>query len=158
MADQNTYLRYKRDQKLLVYWIIHTSNSIIKSFPSDALTAVNTTGEVRLSTLVSLCGLIAKHIKPIPTTIYRLFQSIIEARKETHGLFQQIVANNPDPDIEKSNISHKYWIDGLTEPFKALGGDSWISKQNGETEGADEEDGDEVIFANKFSVLSLDER
>src|SRR5712664_3614347 len=102
MADQNTYLRYKRDQKLLVYWITHTSNSIIKSFPSDAPMAVNTTGEVRLSTLVSLSGLIAGHIKPIPATIYRLFQSIIAARKETHTLFQQIVTSCPDPDVEKS--------------------------------------------------------
>ena len=155
MADQNTYLRYKRDQKLLVYWITHTSNNIIKSFPSDVSINVNTTGEVRLSTLVSLSGLIAKYIKPIPATIYRLFQSIIAARKETHALFQQVVANCPDPDIEKSNISHKHWIDGLTEAFKALGGDLWGSERKGEKDGADEEDEDEVIFANKFSALSL---
>ena len=93
MADQNTYLRYKRYQKLLVYWITHTSNRIIKSFPSDAPTAANTTGEVSLSTLISLSGLIAKHINPIPTTIYRLFQSIIAAREQTYAVFQQIVAN-----------------------------------------------------------------
>ncbi|OXV06093.1 hypothetical protein Egran_06139 [Elaphomyces granulatus] len=155
MADQNTYLRYKRDQKLLVYWITHTSNSIIKSFPSDAPMAVNTTGEVRLSTLVSLSGLIAGHIKPIPATIYRLFQSIIAARKETHTLFQQIVTSCPDPDVEKSNISHKHWIDGLTEAFKALGGDLWTTEQKSEKDRADEEDEEEVIFANKFSALSL---
>jgi hypothetical protein len=109
-----------------------------------------------LSTLVSLSQLISKHINPIPATIYRLFQSIIAARKETHALFQQIVANKPDPDIEKSNVSHKHWIDGLTEAFKALGGDLWISRQKTETEGTDEEDEDEVIFANKFSALNLD--
>lgn len=156
MAYMNTYLQYKRDQKLLVYWIIHASNSIIKSFPSHAPAVEDTTGELRLSTLISLSALIAKHISPIPTTIYRLLQSIISSREGTHALFQRIVANNPDPDIEKSNISHKYWIDGLTEAFKALGGEVWVSRQKGQTEGADEEDEDEVIFSNHFSVLSLD--
>lgn len=119
MADHNTYLKYKRDQKLLVYWIIHTSNRIIKLLPSDvAARAPNVTGQISLSTLVSLSQLIAKHVDSIPATIYRLFQSIIAARNETNFWFLQLVAENLDPEIEKSNVSHKHWIDGLTEAFK----------------------------------------
>ncbi|KZF19909.1 hypothetical protein L228DRAFT_256894 [Xylona heveae TC161] len=132
MAEQHSaYLRYKRDQRFLVYWII------------------------QLSSLISLSKLIAKHARGIPATIYRLFQSIIAARKETHELFLQIVADKPDPEIEKSNVSHKYWIDGLTEAFNALGGEKWASVQKNHSGGADEEDEEEVIFANKFSALHL---
>lgn len=53
MADRNTYIKYKRDQRLLVYWIAHTSNQIIKT-SFKAPVAVNTTGEVSLATLKSL--------------------------------------------------------------------------------------------------------
>lgn len=154
MADRNTYLRYKRDQMLLVYWIANTSNRIIKATAAEASVAINTTGEVSLATLKSLSGLIADHIKPIPDTIFRLFQSIIEAGKETHVLFLGIVANNPDPDIQKNNVPHKHWIDGLTEAFHALGAESWLSGRRDDL-GTSDEDEEEVIFANKFSTLSL---
>ncbi|RJE23061.1 hypothetical protein PHISCL_04590 [Aspergillus sclerotialis] len=157
MADKNTYLKYKRDQRLLTYWIIHASNEIIKTLPSDEPVTANTTGEVSLATLKSLSKLIADHIKPIPITIFLLFQSIIEARKETHGFFQRIVASNPDPDIQKSNDSHKHWIDGLTDAFNALGGESWMSTQRVKP-GVADEDQEKVIFSNAFSILSLDEK
>ncbi|WEW56191.1 hypothetical protein PRK78_001628 [Emydomyces testavorans] len=159
MAGHNTYLKYKRDQKLLVYWIIHTSNRIVKLFPSERSPPANTTGQISLSTLVSLSQLIAKHINPIPATIYRLFRSIIAARQEIHAIFRQLVAKHPDPETEKSNVSHKHWIDGLTEALKALGGELWISEQKNEIKGADEEDEEdeeEAIFTNIFSALRLD--
>lgn len=162
MADQNSYLRYKRDTRHLLYWMIHASNSIIKSSSSLPISdaapiTVNTTGQITASALVPLSKLIAKHISPIPSTIYRLFQSVIEARTATHTLFQQIVAKKPDPEIERSNVSHKRFIDTLTEAFEVLGGKAWASKQKSETVISDEEDVDEVIFTNKFSVLGLDE-
>jgi hypothetical protein len=33
MADRNSYLQYKRDTKFLIFWLIRTSNAIIKSSP-----------------------------------------------------------------------------------------------------------------------------
>ncbi|CAG8938089.1 unnamed protein product [Penicillium salamii] len=155
MADRNAYLRYKRDQRHLVYWIVNTSAGIIHKSPSEASTAINTTGVVSLATLQSLSALIAKHLSPIPTTIFRLFESIIDARKETHDFFLKITAAAKDPEIQKSNDSHKHWIDGLTQAFHALGGDIWKAKKSSRSDVLDEDE-DEVIFANKFSTLSLD--
>jgi hypothetical protein len=66
------------------------------------------------------------------------------------------VSRKPDPEIERSNTSHKRFIDVLTEAFRALGGDAWIARQKAATEPLDEEDLDQVIFANQFSLLELD--
>ncbi|KAL2825294.1 hypothetical protein BDW59DRAFT_161774 [Aspergillus cavernicola] len=126
--------------KLLVYWILHASNNIIKSFPAQASIPLNTTGKITLSTLVSLSELVAKHVKPVPATIYRLFQSVIGARRQTHSLFQQLIADDPDPEIEKSNVFHEFWINGLTKAFNLLGGEGWLSGQKSATEKSDEED------------------
>ncbi|CAG8273987.1 unnamed protein product [Penicillium salamii] len=155
MADRNAYLRYKRDQRHLVYWIVNTSAGIIHKSPSEASTAINTTGVVSLATLQSLSALIAKHLSPIPTTIFRLFESIIDARKETHDFFLKITAATKDPEVQKSNDSHKHWINGLTEAFHALGGNIWKAEKSSRSDVLDEDE-DEVIFANKFSTLSLD--
>jgi hypothetical protein len=164
MADQNSYLRYKRDTRHLLYWMIHASNTILKSSASLPATAsdatlktVNTTGQITVSALVPMSKLIAEHINPIPSTIYRILQSVIDARKATYAVFQQIVTKKPDPEIERSNASHKHFIDSLTEAFEALGGKVWVSKQNSANETPDEEDTEDVIFANKFSALNLSE-
>jgi len=100
----NAYTQYKRDQKLLVYWLVHASNTIIRRFPVTV--PLNTTGEMSLSTLVTLSGLVAKHIKPqaVPATIYRLLRSVIDARKQTHSIVQQIVADKPDPNVRKATF------------------------------------------------------
>jgi hypothetical protein len=164
MADQNSYLRYKRDTRDLLYWMIHASNSIIKSSVSvkaqgenASFMGVNTTGQLTVSALVPVSKLIAEHVNPIPSTIYRLFQSVIDARKATHAVFEQIVSKKPDPEIEKSNISHKHFIDSLTEAFETLGGKVWASKLKSENERPDEEDREEVIFLNQFSALNISE-
>ncbi|KUJ19339.1 uncharacterized protein LY89DRAFT_731741 [Mollisia scopiformis] len=140
MADQNSYLAYKRDTRQLLFWMIHASNSIIKSsIPSPAAgidgapTTVNTTGQITVASMVPMASLVAKYIKPIPSTIYRLFESVIAARKASHAIFQQIAAQKPDPEIEKSNMSHRIFIDALTKAFAALGGNSWRSEKMAET-------------------------
>ena len=154
----------------MVHWMINTSNSIIKSSSSKLIlessssaptlnptpASVNMTGEIPVSAFVPLSNLIAKHINPIPSIIYRLFQSVIDARTATHALFQQIVATKPDPEVEKSNASHRCFIDALTEAFKTLGGEEWASRSKSETSNPDEEDIDEVLFTNKFSTLGID--
>jgi hypothetical protein len=172
MADHNSYLRYKRDTKYLLRWMIHTSNGIIKSSSSQPIPessslapapnlipgAVNTTGEIPVSAFVPLSKLIAKHINPIPSIIYRLFQSVIDTRTATHALFQQIIAIKPDPEIERSNVSHRYFIDALTGAFEALGGEEWAATPKSETSNPNEDDIHEVLFMNKFSTLGLDGR
>lgn len=162
MADRNSYLAYKRDTRHLLYWMIHAYNIIVKSSPpllisGDSPAAVNTTGQIKVSAFVPVSKLIAEHIKSVPSVIYRLFRSVIAARSSAHAVFQQVVANKPDPEIEKSNVSHKCFIDALTDAFKVLGGDEWASKQKLETEDINEEEIEQIIFANKFSTLGLDE-
>jgi len=126
--------------------MIHASNSVIKSSSSlpvlDAAPTVNTMDEIPVSALVPVSKLVAKHMSPIPSTIYRLFQSIIAVRTATHALFQQTVAKKPDPEIERSNASHRHFIDALTEAFKALGGEVWALRQKSETDDLDEEERD----------------
>ncbi|RDW83736.1 uncharacterized protein DSM5745_04062 [Aspergillus mulundensis] len=155
MSPSNTYIRYKRDQKLLVYWLIHASNAIIKSFPAETTIPLNTSGEIKISTLVSLSEVISKRISPIPTSIYRLFQSVIGARRQTHLFFKQLAAEDPDPEIEASNVSHEYWLNGLVKAFAILGGETWLSERQNAPDAADEGDEDE-IFSNKFAGLNLD--
>ncbi|KGO50194.1 Uncharacterized conserved protein UCP028035 [Penicillium expansum] len=140
MADHNTYLQYKRDERHLVYWIIHASAHIIKKFPSHNTQDINLTGAISLSTLKSLSQLIAKHIDPIPTTIFRLFASVIDARKRTQRLYIQTTTSDPDPEIQKSNVSHQHWIEGLSEAFNLLGGETW---QEGKKDAPDTFDEDE---------------
>lgn len=155
MADRNTYLTYKRDQSRLVYWILQTSAEITQQHPSEAATAINSTGAVSLTTLQSLSALIAKHLHPIPATIFRLFESIIDARKETHNLFLNITTSDRDSEVQKSNRSHEHWIDGLTRAFHAMGGKTWKARKNSRSDVPDEDE-EEVIFSNQFSTLSLD--
>ncbi|OBT60983.1 hypothetical protein VE03_09640 [Pseudogymnoascus sp. 23342-1-I1] len=158
MADHNSYLAYKRDTRRLIYWMVHASNSIIKSSAVSIPDAtLNTTGAIKISAIVPTSKLIAKHINPVPSNIYRLFQSVISVRTATLSLYRQIVSKKPDPEIEKSNDTHKHFIDTLTEAFESLGGNLWASQQNPESAPSNGEDEDEVIFANKFSVLGVND-
>ena len=120
MADRTTYLNYKQDQKLLVYWITRVCNNITNTSPSEPPVVPVSTGEVSVATLKELSELIARHNKQIPVTIYQLFWSIIEARRERHLLFLKIAASNPDPKIQKNNDTHSHWINGLTDAFNIL--------------------------------------
>ncbi|KFY43601.1 hypothetical protein V494_01901 [Pseudogymnoascus sp. VKM F-4513 (FW-928)] len=149
MADHNSYLAYKRDTRRLIYWMIHASNSIIKSTPAISIqeaapTTLNTTGEIRISALVPTSKLIASHISPVPSTVYRLFQSVIAVRTATHSLFQRTVSKTLDPEIERSNATHKYFIDTLTEAFESLGGKLWASQEKSKAASPVEEDEDEA--------------
>ncbi|KAF2868102.1 hypothetical protein BDV95DRAFT_580257 [Massariosphaeria phaeospora] len=119
------YLTYKKDTSRLLYWVINTSNGILQSGASAeerAPVTVNSTGQSTVSEIVSMAKLIAKHVQPVPAAVFRLFQAVIKARSTTHDAFQQIVNQTPDPEIERSNATHKHFIDALTEAFHALGG------------------------------------
>ncbi|KAI1769818.1 hypothetical protein F4818DRAFT_314205 [Hypoxylon cercidicola] len=158
MAPLNSYLAYKRDTSRLIYWIIKTSNAIISSsstLPEDAPKTPNSNGGVTVSGLVTLSKLIAKHIDFVPPAILGLFDAVIQARTTAYESFQQFVANKPDPDIERSNASHKYFINALAEAFEALGGTSWAEKKSDSTVD-DQADLEQVLFVNNFAALHLD--
>lgn len=129
---------------------MHTANSV----PHDAGEPRITTSVITLSTLLDLSKTIPTRIKPIPSTIFRLFQSVIEARSKAFSFYQQVVTDSPDPEIEQSNVRHKAFLDVLQQAFELLGGEKWAN-DSAQTKEQDEEDQEEVIFANKFAKLDV---
>ncbi|KAL5118115.1 hypothetical protein ACEQ8H_003950 [Pleosporales sp. CAS-2024a] len=154
MAPNNLYLTYKKDTSRLLYWIINTSNEIVHSGKNlqDESVVENTTGRSTVTELVKMSRLIAQHLETIPVTVLRLFQSVIEARSTVHAAFQQILNEKPDPEIEKSNVTHKHFINALTEAFTALGG---LSRGTERVPYTEEEHDDELFSRNHFAALSL---
>lgn len=68
-----------------------------------------------------------------------------------------MVAETPDPDIERSNACHKHFIEVLSKSFTTLGGEAWVEKQKNSKVAADDEEADEIVFANTFAALGLGE-
>lgn len=160
--SHNTYLAYKRDTNLLLYWVIRTSNQVIKSknLEHDPSLKINTSGQTTVSGLLSMAKLIAGSITGslVPAAVYRLFQAVIKARTTTWHAFQQVESKRPDPDIEKSNLTHKFFIDALQQAFEVLGGKQWESSQDGQRVDTAEDAEDEIkqaLFSNKFSKLDV---
>ncbi|KAI7101615.1 hypothetical protein KC340_g14431 [Hortaea werneckii] len=105
-----------------------------------------------------MARLIARHLDPIPSAIFKLFKAVIKARSITASAFERIVSEKPDPEIERANATHKHFIDALTQAFHALGGRSWDSGRALFPESEDEvedEDEDVATLQNQFSSLSL---
>lgn len=155
MTIHNAYLAYKRDTRYLTYWITHASNAIIQKSSSEDKATLNHTGQVTVSDLGVMVQRIADRARSIPDTIYRLFKSVINARLKVHAVFKEAVEKNPDVDVEKSNSTHKHFIDILEDAFKVLGGETWEAQQNSRKNTSDEEAVDEVIFSNTFAALNL---
>ncbi|TIA01936.1 hypothetical protein D6C83_08970, partial [Aureobasidium pullulans] len=90
----------------------------------------------------------------VPSTIFRLFRSVIKARSEAYEMFRELAATHADEKMEESNISHKHFIDRLDEAFAILGGEAWMAKQRaGDEEVEDRETIERIIFTNPFSAL-----
>ncbi|KAH6611384.1 hypothetical protein Trco_001404 [Trichoderma cornu-damae] len=161
MKFNNFYVLYKRDTRLLLYWMVKTSNAIIKSLEEsgdEISLELNITGQVTVSDLVAMSELIAKHHVSIPSPIYHLFQSVIELRSIYYAQFQQLATVSPSEELEKSNSTHKYFIDALSNAFVRLGGEAWLSKEH-RKQAKSEQEGNAskpFAFSNKFSVLDLD--
>lgn len=162
MKINNFYVSYKRDTRLLLYWMIKTSNSVIASlndFEDDFSLKINVTGETTVSDLVSMSQLIAKHRRKIPSPIYHLFQSVIELRSLYYTQFQQLASVSPSQELARNNSTHKHFIDTLTKAFRVLGGEGWLAKEQEKQKKSDGEEGDastSFAFTNKFSVLDLE--
>jgi len=156
MAPHNAYLAYKRDTKYLTFWIVHASNACIRSSNVDGLTsaaALSHTGQVKVSDLLSMAKRIAERAAAVPVTIFRLFRSVIENRLAVHASFQGVAEQKPDSGIERSNVSHRYFIDILEQAFEALGGKTWLEGHADEEK--QEENLDELILANSFAMLGV---
>ncbi|CAG9953237.1 unnamed protein product [Clonostachys rosea f. rosea IK726] len=97
--------------------------------------------------------LIDAHVVPVPSVIQRLLKSIIDARTQVQSLFEKLAGDHPDPELARSNASHKHFIDALKEAFDALGGSAWASSQPGNPD--EDADLDELILSNKFSTLGV---
>ncbi|KAF2035259.1 hypothetical protein EK21DRAFT_97002 [Setomelanomma holmii] len=96
--------------------------------------------------------LIAEHLQPIPSAVFQLFQAVIKARSAVHAAFQQIVNEKPDAEIERSNTTHKHFIEPLTEAFDALGGKSWDSSEAQAS--GDQEHDETAIIQHHFAALN----
>ncbi|KAF4468389.1 hypothetical protein FALBO_4722, partial [Fusarium albosuccineum] len=158
MAPHNIYLSYKKDTKYLLYWMINVSNRLLKSMGNDKAetpVTVNTTGQTTVAGLISMSKLIAERGEPIPSVIYRLFGSIIEARSLVSSAFQQLVGSDTDEELKRSNASHKHFIDTLRESFNILGGETWAKTQGKDSDTEEDEDV-ETIIANKFKALTVE--
>ena len=157
MENRNLYLTYKKDTSRLLYWVINTSNGIIRSekkVGDCTSVTINTTGKSTVSEILSMSKFIAKHVQPIPSEIFRLFRAVIRARSTVYDVFKKMLDEKPDPEIARGNTTHKYFIDALTEAFTALGGNQWDSNDSGENENS--QDADDSAWQNHFHVLSLD--
>ncbi|KAK1832037.1 hypothetical protein QBC39DRAFT_257511 [Podospora conica] len=171
MASQSAYLRYKQDTSRIIYWIVGTSNTIIRKLTAsgldgelhDDLKQQNTSGGVTIAGLVALAKLIARHITATPPAILRLLESTIEERTAAYSVYQKVTASNPDRDIEKSNSSHKAFIDALTQTFDVLGGEVALTAANLSESKTDstpaptetKKDLEELLLSNAFSALDL---
>ncbi|KAM7212492.1 hypothetical protein V8F06_012114 [Rhypophila decipiens] len=157
MASRNAYLRYKYETSRIIYWIVQTSNKIIRYSPTNA--SVDATihekaasGQVTVAGLVALAKLIGGHIDKTPAVALPL------------------AARTSDPDIVKSNESHKLFIDALQLAFDALGGDAALkaaTKAQGQKVSGQsvvqtdavqlesKDDMDQIILTNKFDKLDI---
>ena len=160
MASKNEYENYKRDTKYLVYWMIRLSNKIIANDPElQASWTPNTTGQTNVTDMVNICKLIAENVntEKIPPVIYKLFLSVISARKRAHSMFERMASLKQSPDIVQSNNSHRFFLEALQHSFEVLGGIAWRQRQ---TDGEDAShqtrcEVQDAIFCNKFEALDV---
>ena len=148
----NSCLQYKRDTSQLIHWIIQTSNNL-----PTPLTAPISKSEITLVTLLALSRTIASRVKPIPSAIFLLFESVIAARRSAYSFYLQIVHSDPDPNISESNERHKAFLDALVGAYEAFGGSEWKARREeglkaGKTLDELEE---EVKFVNRFEGLEV---
>ncbi|PNP54431.1 hypothetical protein THARTR1_04988 [Trichoderma harzianum] len=105
---------------------------------------------------------ISKHAVRVPGAIYRKLQSVTRARTAVYQAFQQLAALSPkpDPEMEQSNVTHKFFIDALHEVFEIFGGPAWVQEQQRGSKEADldaelDAEVEKANFSNRFAALSL---
>ncbi|KAH8837073.1 hypothetical protein MCOR07_004533 [Pyricularia oryzae] len=159
MADLDSYLAYKRETKYLVFWLLHTSNSIITAkAPREPNLEPNTTGQVTVATLVSLANLISRYTKETPVIVLRVFRTVISARKATCVQYERLAAQNPDDlSLARGNASHRHFNEALEAAYIALGGgDRLLATASEEYTDYDVQELERMVFSNSFSALSVE--
>lgn len=137
--------------------------STANGIPSSPLSRSGAT--ITVADLVKLSRVISERVKPIPSSIYGLFSSVIDARKQSYSFYQQLVttdAAGADPEIEASNCRHRAFIDALIAAYDALGGHGWQKqrdavKRAGREPEEEEEEEEEALFVNSFEGLEVDD-
>jgi hypothetical protein len=154
MASRNLYFHVQKRHRLTPVLVINGCNDIIQwgTNAEDAPVMINTTGRSTVAEIVNMSRLIASNLKPISSAILELFQAGIAARPTMYAAFQQIVTEKSDPEIEKSNVTHKHFIDTLMKAFDALGSNTQgpisVSSNRDEVD-------EQSFFRDQFSALSL---
>ncbi|KAI6606853.1 hypothetical protein MCOR04_000820 [Pyricularia oryzae] len=159
MADLDSYLAYKRETKYLVFWLLHTSNSIITAkAPREPNLEPNTTGQVTVATLVSLANLISRYTKETPVIVLRVFRTVISARKATCVQYERLAAQNPDDlSLARGNASHRHFNEALEAAYITLGGgDRLLATASEEYTDYDVQELERMVFSNSFSALSVE--
>lgn len=72
-----------------------------KRFPSNSTKGTILTAAISLSTMKSLSQLIAKHIDPVPITIFAYSNQLLVPGKKTQHLYIQLTASDPGPETPK---------------------------------------------------------
>jgi hypothetical protein len=161
VAGLSLYAAYKRDTKYLLHWMVSASNTIIRRLPTSehgALSvSINVTGQITVSKMVSMAQLIVKHASTIPFAIYSLLESIIDARIQAHSFFEKAASQNPDPELERNNASHRYFIDALQQVLDTMSREKWQKGRDDTPSAVSERDLEDLTMSNRFSILNLDE-
>ncbi|RPA83332.1 hypothetical protein BJ508DRAFT_413529 [Ascobolus immersus RN42] len=172
MFDRDIYRKYKQDTNRLVYWMIRSTNAIPAAAPASAKAGSTSEGntcvqqlhrfrspKITVNGILLACEAIKANIgdtlDAVPSTVFRLFRSVIAARSQAYSFFNKITSETPDPQIEKDNAKHKAFLDALEKAFKILGGEEWLkSKKPSVTKDQMQEEEDN-LFSNMFAKLSI---
>ncbi|KAI1085592.1 hypothetical protein F5B20DRAFT_575101 [Whalleya microplaca] len=89
---------------------------------------------VSVSQMKSMAKFIARNSIRVHPRIYKLLSRVIEERTSFYTVFHNRALENPDPELQRSNAGHKFFIDALTEILEVLGGKAWIPQQKSANE------------------------
>jgi hypothetical protein len=151
------YLQYKRGTGQLLQWICSTANRLPKDDSEPTAKDASPT-KITVDRVLSFSRAISERVKPAPSTILTLFESVIAARTEAHMFYKQMTSYDSNPDIKANNDSHQYFLDILKQSFEALGGNEWKAQQKTATssaKGKNDEEDEETLFMNKFEGLEI---
>ncbi|KAF9870995.1 hypothetical protein CkaCkLH20_11412 [Colletotrichum karsti] len=154
MPNQNICVAYKRDTKYIAYWIVNTSNALIKTHKllddDGQPLQPNTTGQVTIPGILAMAKQIAK-ARPTPSIVFHLLQSVIGTRSSLLKVHQEVASRNPNTALKNSIPSHKLFVDTLSDVFKVLGGQDWQPNWNGEDfHPIDDSDAQGILFSSPY--------
>ncbi|POS75259.1 hypothetical protein DHEL01_v206347 [Diaporthe helianthi] len=171
--SSSQYDDYKRGNRQLARWVTNMYEQII-TFENKPSTKTNITHEMTPRVFLDRVRVISKtrtgiahHATSatIPPWVFDTFRSVIEARKEFLQYFKLANSEQPDPEVEKSNKSHQFFIDTLKEAVDLLRGHRDLSSQDGPGQGSRHQDAragiadesEQSLNKNKFYILQNNE-